>query len=69
MSRKVRRQVSQRQIDQDLEKYRQKALGLGANDSEIITTDMVSVDERVRAKCVNPKCALYGTNANCPPMP
>jgi len=67
MSRKVEKQVSQRLLNQDLKKYRQKALDLGANDAEIITSDMVLVDERVRAKCVNPKCALYGTNANCPP--
>jgi predicted metal-binding protein len=51
----------------DLERFRQKALELGATDSRIITTDMIIVDERVRAKCLNPKCPSYGTNGNCPP--
>jgi predicted metal-binding protein len=54
-------------LQADLERYRQKALELGANDSKIITTDIIIVDERVRAKCSNPKCPYYGTNGNCPP--
>lgn len=51
----------------DLERYRQRAIELGADDAKIITTDMILVDERVRAKCIYPKCRHYGTNANCPP--
>lgn len=67
MSRKIVKRVPKAVLQQDLEKYRQRAIELGATDAKIITTDMILIDERVRAKCVNPKCEWYGTNANCPP--
>ena len=43
------------------------ALKLGFTDAEIISTDMILIGERVRAKRIYPKCAGYGTSANCPP--
>ena len=67
MVRKILEQVPLEVLQQDLEKYRQRAIELGATDARIITTDMVLIDERVRAKCIYPKCQHYGTNANCPP--
>ncbi len=67
MVRKIVEKVPDKQLQQDLEKYRQGAIELGATDAKIITTDMVLIDERVRAKCSYPKCSFYGTNANCPP--
>ncbi len=67
MVRKIVDKVPLERLQQDLEKYRQRALELGATDAKIITTDMVLVDERVRAKCIYPKCRSYGTNINCPP--
>ena len=54
-------------MQQDLEKYRQRAIELGATDAKIITMDKVVIDERVLAKCTYPKCPGYGTNVNCPP--
>jgi predicted metal-binding protein len=67
MVRKIVETVPDEMLKHDLEKYRQKAIELGATDAKIITTDMVVVDERVRAKCIVPLCRRYGTNANCPP--
>lgn len=67
MTHKIVDQIPNEQVQSDLEKYRQKALKLGAADAKIVTTDMIMIDERVRAKCLNPKCPSYGTNANCPP--
>ncbi|MFQ5996270.1 MAG: DUF2284 domain-containing protein [Dehalococcoidales bacterium] len=67
MRRKIVEKVPEEQLQQDLEKYRQRALELGATDAKIITTDEVVIDERVRAKCTYPKCPSYGTNVNCPP--
>ncbi len=67
MVRKIVEKVADEQLQEDLEKYRQRALELGATDAKIITTDNVVVDERVLAKCTYPKCDRYGTNANCPP--
>ena len=67
MVRKIVEKVADEQLQKDLEKYRQRALELGATDAKIITTDNVLIDERVLAKCTYPKCSGYGTNANCPP--
>ena len=67
MVRKIVEKVPDEQLQQDLEKYRQRALELGATDAKIITTDMVLIDERVRAKCIYPLCFRYGTSINCPP--
>jgi len=67
MVRKIVEKVPDEQLQKDLEKYRQRALELGATDAKIITTDMVLIDDRVLAKCTYPKCPRYGTNVNCPP--
>ena len=67
MVRKIVEKVPDELLQQDLEKYRQRAIELGTTDAKIITNDMILIDERVRAKCIQPKCEFYGTNANCPP--
>jgi predicted metal-binding protein len=54
-------------IKQDLEKYRSLAINLGAYDAVIVSSEEVIIDERVRAKCMYPKCSQYGTSINCPP--
>ena len=51
----------------NLEKYRQKALELGASQAEVIPAQWVQVDERVRLKCSIPPCPNYGRCGNCPP--
>ena len=67
MVRKIVEKVPDELLQQDPEKYRQRAIEIGATDAKIITTDIIVIDERVRAKCINPVCASYGTNINCPP--
>lgn len=67
MVRKIVERVPDEVLQQDLEKYRLRALQLGATDAKIITSAMVLIDERVRAKCLYPKCYRYGLNAHCPP--
>ena len=67
MVRKVAEKTLDGQLQEDLEKYRQRALELGAADARIISADTVVVDERVRAKCIYPKCPGYGTSVHCPP--
>ncbi len=67
MVRKIVEKVPYEVLQQDLKKYEQMAIELGATDAKSITTDMVVIDERVRAKCIYPKCDSYGTNAHCPP--
>jgi predicted metal-binding protein len=67
MSRKISEYVPAGQLQVDLEKYRQKALDMGATEAAIIPADCVLIDERVRAKCINPKCDFYGKSGSCPP--
>ena len=67
MARKVARRLSQPQLRSDTEKYRKKALELGAADAKVIPAYHVVVDERVRLKCSVPRCHLYGECVNCPP--
>lgn len=67
MVRKVVARVPDEVLQRDLERYRQRAIELGATDAKVVTSEMVLIDERVSAKCVYPKCDFYGTNANCPP--
>lgn len=67
MARKFVEKVSEEQLQKDLERYKEKAIELGASDAQIITTNMVILDERVRAKCMYPKCSSYGLSAHCPP--
>ena len=67
MVRRVKDQVPEEELRQDLERYRQMALELGATDASVITADEVLIDERAQAKCKFPMCPLYGTNMNCPP--
>ena len=59
--------ISEEQLQDDLAKYRKRAVELGAWDARVIHTETVVVDDRVRAKCMFPRCSSYGTNVNCPP--
>jgi len=67
MQRKIVEHVSDEILKRDLDKYRKSAIELGAADAKIITTDAIVIDERVRAKCMYPRCNVYGAHANCPP--
>ena len=67
MIRKILDKIPDEGLKQDLKKYQQQAIELGATEAKIITTDLIVIDERIQAKCIYPKCTSYGTNANCPP--
>lgn len=51
----------------NLERYRQLAVELGASEAAIIPASDVIIDERVRLKCVVPRCLRAGETPNCPP--
>ena len=59
--------VSEEKFNQDLERYRKSAIVMGATDAVIIPADDVIVDERVRLKCLVPRCLRAGETPNCPP--
>ena len=65
--RKIVEHVPDEILEQDLEKYRQGAVELGATDARIINSSDIVIDERVVAKCMYPRCPVCGTNVNCPP--
>jgi len=60
-------EVSEETLRKDLEKFRQKALDLGASMSKIIPAPWVEIDERVRLKCSIPLCPYYDKCLFCPP--
>ncbi len=51
----------------DLERYRCLAMDLGASDAVIVPANRITVDERVRLKCIIPRCPRAGETPNCPP--
>jgi predicted metal-binding protein len=51
----------------DLERYRERALELGATQAKIVKAEDIPVDERVTLKCRIPRCFGYGVSAHCPP--
>lgn len=59
--------VTEKRLKEDLDLFRQKALELGAAGAEIIRADQLVVDERVRLKCLIPRCLRAGETPNCPP--
>lgn len=54
-------------LKEDMERYREEALKLGASDARIIRAEDAIVDERVRLKCLIPRCFEYDMCAYCPP--
>lgn len=65
--RKIRVDMHEEQLSADLERYRQKAIELGASNARIVRAEQIPVDERVPMKCQIPRCFGYGAGAQCPP--
>ncbi len=59
--------MNEAQLSADLERYRQKALDLGASQAKIVKAEEIPVDDRIPMKCQVPRCFGYGTGAQCPP--
>jgi predicted metal-binding protein len=66
-ARALGRPLSDEAVRADLERYRELALSLGASGAAIVPAAIVNVDERVRLKCVAPRCLRAGETPNCPP--
>ena len=64
---KIRVDMQTGRLQEDLEKYRQKALEMGASQAAVIKAEDIPVDERVTLKCQIPRCFGYGAGAHCPP--
>lgn len=59
--------VDEATVKADLERYCQMALELGASGAVITPASWVTIDERVRLKCVVPRCIRAGETPCCPP--
>lgn len=57
----------ERILEVNLERYCRLALESGASAAAIIPAGDVVVDERVRLKCLVPRCLRAGETPNCPP--
>ncbi len=66
-SRLISLQVPHETLQNDLNKFKEKAMELGSSMAEIIPASLVEVDERVRLKCSISLCPYYGKNIYCPP--
>jgi len=70
MGKKVDRitvDMNEGRLADDLERYREKAIELGATKAMIVPVEDIPVDERVTLKCQIPRCFGYGVGAQCPP--
>ena len=70
MGRKVEKitiDMNESRLQQDLKKYCDKAIEMGAANVKIVRADEIPVDERVTLKCQIPRCFGYGVSAHCPP--
>lgn len=67
MIEKVTRDMREDRLQADLEKYRRKALAMGAAHAVVLSARDIVVDERVPVKCQIPRCFGYGAGAHCPP--
>jgi predicted metal-binding protein len=67
MVRRIIEKVPDELLQKDLKKYGARAIELGATDAQIISSNSILIDERVRAKCFVPFCPSLGKNAHCPP--
>ena len=65
--RRLGMKMDQATLEADLERYRQLALQSGASAAVILPASEVVVDERVRLKCLVPRCLRAGETPNCPP--
>ena len=59
--------ASEEAVRANMERYRATALELGASDAALIPASDVPIDERVRLKCVVPRCIRAGETPYCPP--
>jgi predicted metal-binding protein len=59
--------VTEEQLKDDLQRYKDKAIELGATRAEVIGARDIIVEDRVVMKCRVPRCFGYGVCAHCPP--
>ena len=64
---KITRDRNEANLPQDLERYRQYVLELGADEARVVDASKIPVKDAVAFKCRVPRCFGYNTCAQCPP--
>ena len=64
---KIKRDRNQGNLSQDLERYCQYALKLGADEARVVDASKIPVEDAVAFKCRVPRCFGYDSCAQCPP--
>lgn len=64
---KIAADMNEGRLEEDLERYRRRALEMGASNAAVLDAGEIPVDERVTLKCQVPRCFGYGAGAHCPP--
>ena len=64
---KITSDLNRSKLTDDLERYLEKVLELGASKARIVKTGEIPVEEAVVIKCRIPRCPGYGLCAHCPP--
>jgi len=67
MAKRITADMNEALLTDDLERYLEKTLELGATKARIVRADEIRVDDRVVLKCRIPRCFGYGAGAQCPP--
>jgi predicted metal-binding protein len=65
--KKITVDMNEGRLSKDLDRYRDRALDLGASRAIVVRAEAIPVDERVTLKCRIPRCFGYGASAHCPP--
>lgn len=65
--KKITLEIDETTLKKDLERYKEKAIEIGASKAKILKTEDILIDERVILKCQVPRCFGYGVGAHCPP--
>ncbi len=65
--RKIEVDMYRSELQADLSRYLETALGLGASRAAVVPVTDIPLDDRVVLKCRIPRCSGYGISANCPP--
>lgn len=65
--KKISLEIDEVVLKNDLERYKEKIIELGASKVKIVKTEEIPIDERVILKCQVPRCFGYGVGAHCPP--
>ncbi|MEM5785864.1 MAG: DUF2284 domain-containing protein [Syntrophobacteraceae bacterium] len=65
--KKIEVDMNAKRLEEDLGRYVEKAVELGATRAKVVPVGEIPVDERVTLKCQIPRCFGYGAGAHCPP--